>query len=170
MGNLFYPMNKHYLTLLLALCPLFSFAQAPVSRTDVEELRTVMRVEKTMQTAMEQVKKMATSQVARSLTGQTSPDDAQKVQAIQDKIFALIQDEMNWQKIKDDCGRIYAESLTPEEIKGIIAFYKSPVGQAYLDKQPVVLQKTMAMQQKMMMGLMPKIQTIIQSAEMQPSQ
>jgi len=163
-------MNKYFIALLLAFSPLLSFAQAPSSRPDVEELLTVMRVEKTMQTAMEQMKKIAASQVARSLTGQTSPDDAQKVQAIQDKIFALIQDEMNWQKIKDDCARIYAESLTPEEIKGIIAFYKSPAGQAYLDKQSVILEKANALQQKIKMSLMPKIQAIVQSAEMQPSQ
>jgi len=163
-------MNKYFITLLLTLCPLFSFAQTPAARPDVEELLTVMRLEKTMQNTMEQVKKMMASQMTASLANQAkaSPEVAQRAQAIQEKAFALVQEEMSWEKIKGDFAQIYAESLTPEEVQGIIAFYKSPAGQAFLDKQPLILQKTMARQQKVMMGLMPKIQAMVQS-EMQPA-
>ena len=157
-------MKKYCLALLLACSPLFTYAQTPANRPDVDELLSVMRVEKTMQSAMEQVKKVI-PQMTASIAAQNklSPEAAQKSTAMQEKIFALVQEEMNWQKRKADFSQIYAESLTPEEVQGIIAFYKSPAGQAFLDKQPVIMQKTMAMQQKMMMEMMPKMQALIKA-------
>ena len=160
-------MTKYFFTLLLAVSPLCSFATA---RPDVDELLTVMRAEKTMQTTIEQVKKMIPAMTA-NIIGKMSnfpPDAAEKAKANQERIFSFVEVEMSWQKIKGDFAQIYAEALTPEEIKGIIAFYKSPAGQAFLDKQPVIQQKAMLMQQKMMMSMMPKIQALIKS-EMGPA-
>lgn len=163
-------MKKYLFLILLTLSPLFTFAETPAIRPDVEELLSVMRVEKTMQDVMEQVKKMMASQMAATIANQAkmTPEDTKKMEVIQGKIFSLIQDEMSWQKIKGDLGQVYAESLTPDEVKGITAFYKSPAGQAFLDKQPIIVQKSMAMQQKMMANLMPKIQALVQ-AEVQPA-
>lgn len=157
-------MKKYCITLLLAISPLFSFADTAAIRPDVDELLTVMRVEKTMQSAMEQVRKVL-PQMTASIAAQAkiSPESAQKSAELQDKIFKLVQDEMSWEKRKADFAQIYSESLTPQEVQGIIAFYKSPAGQAFLDKQPIIMQKTMAMQQKMMMDMMPKMQALIKS-------
>ena len=60
-------------------------------------------------------------------------------------------------------AQVYAESLTPDVVKGMIAFYKSPAGQTYLDQQPVIMQKSMVITQKMMMDIMPRLQTLIQT-------
>jgi hypothetical protein len=131
------------------------------ARPDVEELLSVMRVEKTMQSTMAQAEKV----MAQNIAAQTklSAKDATEIAAMQEKIFALVDQEMSWQIIKPEMVRIYGESLTPDEVKGITAFYKSPAGQAFLDKQPLILQKTVEWQQKMMVSLIPKMQGVIQS-------
>ena len=158
-------MKKYIVTLLLTLSPLLScFAETSAIRPDVDELLTVMRMEKTMQSAMEQVKKVIPQMMASMVAqGKISQAEGEKSKAIQEKIFTLVQEEMSWQKRKADFAQIYAESLTPEEVKGITAFYKSPAGQAFLDKQPLIMQKTMVMQQKMMVELMPKIEALVES-------
>ncbi|MDD5351301.1 MAG: DUF2059 domain-containing protein [Chthoniobacteraceae bacterium] len=161
-------MKKTLLVLFLAICasPLLSLAQdatAP-ARPDVEELLNIMRVEKTMQSAMAQVKKMVPQMTAgMAAQGKVSADDAAKATAMQEKILALVEQEMGWKNIKPEMVKIYADSLTPEEVKGITAFYKSPAGQAFLDKQPVIMEKTMVWQQKMMGSMMPKIQALVQA-------
>ena len=161
-------MKKSLLSLLLALCvsPLLSLAQetAAPARPDIEEMLKVMRVEKTMEAAMAQVKKMV-PQMTASMAAQSklSAEDAAKTTAMQEKLFALIEQEMSWKNIKPEMVQIYGESLTVQEVKGITDFYKSPAGQAFLDKQPVIMQKTMAWQQRMMGSLMPKIQALVQS-------
>ena len=159
-------MKKHLLALLLAFTsPLFSLAQEPAIRPDVEELFTVMRLEKTMQNAMEQVKKMVPQMTANMMSkmSEMPADAAEKAKASQEKVMNIVQEEMSWSKLKPLMAQVYEESLTPEEVKGITAFYKSPAGQAFLDKQPVIMQKSMVMQQKLMMDMMPKIQAMIKA-------
>ena len=164
-------MKKYFLALLLAFAsPLFTLADEAVIRPDVEELFTVMRMEKTMKDSMEQgmkmIPKMTAGMAAQSLS-KLPPEEAAKAtamqQKMQEKTMALVQEEMSWKKMKGPMAQVYAESLTPEEVKGITAFYKSPAGQAFLDKQPVIMQKTVAMTQKLMMDMMPKLQALIQA-------
>jgi len=159
---------KTLLALFLAVCasPLLALAQQATApaRPDIEELLSVMRVEKTMQAAMAQVKRLVPQMTANIAAQSKLPADAAaKTTAMQEKLFALVEQEMSWQNIKPEIAQIYGESLTPEEVKGITAFYKSPAGQAFLDKQPVIVGKTIAWKQRMMGGLMPKIQALVQS-------
>ena len=49
---------------------------------------------------------------------------------------------------------------TFQELKDLIAFYKSPAGQAFTRKQPELTMKTMEMTQKLMLQVMPKIQAM----------
>lgn len=78
------------------------------------------------------------------------------------KMIDLVTNEMGWDKIKDDYISVFADTYTEEELKGQIDFYKSPVGQAVVSKEPGLIMKTIEMQQKRMMQLMPNIQEISQ--------
>jgi len=156
-------MKKCFLAILLAFSsPLLALADT--ARPDIEELLTVMRVEQSMQSAMDQVKQMVLQMMANiAAQSGASPQEVGKMAPLQGKIVTMMVEEMSWKKMKPQIAAIYAQSLTPEEVKGIIAFYKSPAGQAFLDKQPVIIKNTMGMQQQIMMNLMPKIQTLIKS-------
>lgn len=156
-------MKKRLLLVLCSLLPVLAFAQgaAPTTpRPDVEELLTVMRADKMIENMMDPLKKMLGSM---SQQPGMSPEAVAKMKAGQEKIFAFVMSEMSSARMKTEIGKIYAETFTPEEIHGITAFYKSPSGQAFLDKQPILMQKTMAMSQKIMMDAMPKIQQMIKS-------
>ena len=45
-------------------------------------------------------------------------------------------------------------------LNGMIAFYKTPSGQAVIKKMPVVVQQSVMMSQSMIQTLMPKMQQI----------
>jgi hypothetical protein len=64
------------------------------------------------------------------------------------KILDLLSQYFNWDKIRDDSISIYTKTLTEEEMKGMIAFCKSPASQAMLQKQPQLLHRTMGMSQR----------------------
>lgn len=51
-------------------------------------------------------------------------------------------------------------AFSQEEIDGLIAFYESSVGRAYIAKMPVAMAKTMAMSQQQMQSLMPRLKPI----------
>jgi hypothetical protein len=67
-----------------------------------------------------------------------------------------------WDKIKEDIIDIYVDVFTKEELEGIIAFYKTPVGQKLIKKQPELMQKSMEIIQKQLTTIMPKVQKAIQ--------
>ncbi len=155
-------MKHHLMTALLILLPSLILAQTPVQlpdlRPDIEELMTVMRLQKMAEAPLEQIRKMSSSFVDQS---KLSPEAIEKNRKIQEKTFAFIQEEMGWQKMKSAYAKIYAELFSPAEVKALLVFYKSPAGQAFLDKQPILMQKSMEMSQKKMLEVMPKLQEII---------
>ena len=54
--------------------------------------------------------------------------------------------------------------FTEEELQGLIDFYKSPVGNKFLEKQPELMAATMNRMQTEMAKIMPKIQEAAMTA------
>jgi hypothetical protein len=51
-------------------------------------------------------------------------------------------------EIIDEVIAIYARNFTADELREVTAFYRGPTGQKFLQKQPVILQDSMAVGQK----------------------
>jgi hypothetical protein len=58
--------------------------------------------------------------------------------------------------------RVYQKSFSQEEVDGMIAFYKTPTGQALLNKMPLVMQNTMTEMQQMIQPMMKRVQQMQQ--------
>jgi hypothetical protein len=128
------------------------------SRPDIEELLVVMRVQKLSENAMIQAKGMMAGVLKQSGVPMDASDKAKEMQ---DKTFGLIEQEMSWDKMKPEYIKVYAAVYTPADVKQLIAFYKSPVGQMLLDKQPLLIQQTMDMTRRRMTEIMPKLQQLL---------
>jgi hypothetical protein len=79
---------------------------------------------------------------------------------MKNNMVALLQGDLAWEKLEPMYLRLYTESFTEEEVGGMLAFYKTPAGQAVINKMPVLMQKTMLEVQKMSSGLAPRMQEI----------
>jgi hypothetical protein len=64
--------------------------------------------------------------------------------------------------------QIYQESFTQEEIDGLIAFYESPAGVAFVEKMPFAMQKSMSIMQSRMAPMMEKIKAAMKEAIAEP--
>jgi hypothetical protein len=62
---------------------------------------------------------------------------------------------------------LYADTYTEQEMDGIIAFYKSPAGEAMLAKTPAIMAKANELVQQQMATVMPEIQKLIKDAAAQ---
>ena len=51
-------------------------------------------------------------------------------------------------ELEDSIVDVYANNFSADELRDLIAFYKSPTGQKFLQKTPLVTQQTMAAGQK----------------------
>lgn len=80
------------------------------------------------------------------------------------KMAALIKQEMRWEVIEPKMVDLYRQSFTEEEVAGMLAFYKTPAGQAVIKKMPLVMQRSIAMMQEIMSPMMPKMQAIVRDA------
>lgn len=99
----------------------------------------------------------------KALQGKTpTPSEQKVINKKQERMTALIKEELDWNKLEPMYIRLYKESFTQVEVDGILEFYKAPAGQANINKMPILMQKTMGEMQGMMGGLMPKLQKIQQ--------
>jgi len=123
-----------------------------------EELLSLLNVQKTMDTALQQISKMQDQ--SPSLAGAT-PQAKEMQQKIREAINAETKAMMNWETIKPTFISIYSETFTPDELQGMITFYKSPIGQKWLEKQPQLQMATMQKMQTIMAEMQPKMQETI---------
>ena len=97
-------------------------------------------------------------------TIQPNPTPQQKArrQEALDKIAKLARDRMT--KIRPQLAKEYADTFTPEEIDGLLAFYETPAGQASLKKIPAINARMAALAQIELTTLGPEIDKIAQDA------
>ena len=85
------------------------------------------------------------------------------------EVTNIMRQEFSWDKLEPMYVRIYQKTFTQAEMDNLLAFYKTPGGQALINKMPLVMQNTMAEVQQMMTPLMQRIQRMQQDmvAQMQ---
>jgi hypothetical protein len=120
----------------------------------------------TVQTGMlNQINQALDSQL-KTLGGGSAADEEKRrqvqadVQEFQRRLFALMAAHMSWQTMKPVYMEMYDETFTIDELRPLLAFFKSPAGQAFVDKTPVLMANTMKRMQGVMAGMMPDIQKL----------
>ena len=88
---------------------------------------------------------------------------AEQTEKMMDRMLGMFATEMSWEKVKADYVTLYADTFTAAELEELLAFYRSAAGKSFVAKQPLLTRKSVAMSQKAMLRLMPKI--IAMSAE-----
>ena len=90
----------------------------------------------------------------------------------QDKVAAVIAEVFAWEKLKPAYVKLYAEEFSDEELDGIIAFYKSPSGQAMVSKTPSLMTKATTVVQARMAEAQPQLQKLMRefSEQSKPAQ
>ena len=144
---------------ILCLAPSLAYCNDGSKSAKVEELFRLMKADdllkQTMKAVMEQIK----SGMLQEFLGIKLPPDIEKeVADFQDKTAAMISDAMSWDKLEPEYAKLYLEAYSEEELDGIIAFYKTPAGQAMVAKSPSVIAKSSAIAQQKLMSVAPQVQ------------
>jgi len=71
---------------------------------------------------------------------------------------------MSWDKIEPIFVSLYADTFDTDDLKAMIAFYKSPAGQKWVAKQPELQAATMQKVQELIIAAQPKIQAAVKKA------
>lgn len=68
---------------------------------------------------------------------QVSPD-------VPDEWWDRFSDKIDYAELNELVIPIYAQNFTNEELDGIIAFYRTPIGQSVIEKMPAVIQESLS--------------------------
>lgn len=128
---------------------------AKASEASVKELLDVTHARQMMDNVLAQMDGMMKAQTQQAMQGQTvSPVDQANIDKSQAKSMERIKGEMNWDKLEPVYLQVYEQSFTQSEVDGMVAFYKTPAGQAAVTKTPLVMQNMMSIMQQRMAGVM----------------
>jgi uncharacterized protein len=126
-------------------------------KVTAEELLAVTKADQMTTPILKQARSFLEQQFAQTAAAE---DMKPILKSSLDKLFAVIQEIMSWQTLKEDMIAIYVQAFTEDELKGMLEFYKSPTGQSVIDKLPTVMQASMALLQKRIPQLQPKVKQI----------
>jgi hypothetical protein len=147
--------------LLVLFVPLTAHADDASKRAKVQEMLDLMHVDKTMAQVMDMVKQQTTSMTAHMMGANISPEQKASISDLQQRIFDFVESQVGWKVMQPQYVDLYVATFSEDEIDGILAFYKSPAGQAIIAKTPELTQKSMVMVQQKLATLQPQIQQMI---------
>jgi hypothetical protein len=137
-----------------------AWADEASKKAKVEEMLRLSNTEQMLKQTLSQMQAMQAQEAARM----APPGAKAEGQEVQNRLMKLIQDRLSWEKLKPAFVQLYADTYTDEELDGIVGFYKSPAGRAFLEKMPVLVNKTMKLTQDMMGDLTPEIRRMAEDA------
>ncbi len=154
-------MNTLRSTLIaLLLCSTTAIA-SPASESSIKQLLTVTQARKLVDGMRAQFDALMNNAVQQSLKGETpTPNQQEAIANMKNSMVTIMQGEIAWEKLEPMYLRLYKDSFSEEEIAGMLAFYKTPAGQAVIYKMPVLMQQTMLEVQKMTSGMTPKMEKV----------
>lgn len=157
-------MKQLMIFILATFVSCTAFAQTQPQPASVDSIEKLLELTETKQMYDAMIKE-ATKMVNQSTDRVMSriPADRQtKFRQVMSQLDVIIKEEMSWKKMKPMYVEIYADTFTQEEIDDLTAFYKTPSGQSFIKKQPLVLQRTSALSQEKMNAMMGRLSGMMQ--------
>lgn len=156
-------MKTKFIVALVALSFCTSNFAAPPSAASVERLFEATRLKSVIDDMRNEMDKRTKETMKLSLAHErVSPKEQKVLDEYVEKMAALLHETLNWEKFKPLYTQVYLESFTQEEIDGLLAFYESPAGRAYINKMPGVMKKTMDIAYERMIPLQREAQALTQ--------
>jgi hypothetical protein len=149
------PLLIAVLTNILWLGPI-NAAESEKSRA-AEELLDLTHIEKTVT----EMRGQMTGMLAAQLRSANVPEAMrEKLARLQQKISDLVFDELSYTKLRPAYVESYAVTFTADELNGLVEFFKTPVGRAYVEKMPILTKQIMALAQTQFVNIAPRIKTL----------
>jgi uncharacterized protein len=133
----------------------------PPSDASIDQLLTLINARQLIDQMKGQFDSMFAGTIKNALQGQPlTPERQAIVDRMQAKMSAVMSEMLNWESLEPIYIRTYRSSLTQDELDGMIAFYASAPGQAYIHKIPLIMQNVMIEMQGMLKPMQEKLAEI----------
>nr|WP_198982397.1 DUF2059 domain-containing protein [Herbaspirillum sp. ASV7] len=134
---------------------------APASEASIRQLLEITQARKVSDGVQLQYGNLVDAVVKQALKGNTpNAKQQQAIDKLKARLLGLVKDTVSWQKMEPSYLQLYSETFTEEEVAGMLAFYKTPAGQAVIHKMPVLMQKNTVLIQQMTVSMQPQLEQI----------
>src|SRR6201995_2572401 len=132
-------------------------------RAKAEQLFMLLHMDTMMDHLMGGVKKQV-QEITQSMPGvdQATPEQKKQIADFQQRVMDAVNQKIGWKALEPDFINLYASTYTEEDLDGIIAFYKSPIGQKMIEKTPELTSKSTQITQQKMSELQPQLSQMVQ--------
>lgn len=77
-----------------------------------------------------------------------------------ERLGDLLTVELGWKKLRDDYVQVYVDNFTEDELAQLIEFYRSPIGQKFVERTGPMLAASVKIAQKHFSRVLPQIHTL----------
>ncbi len=140
-------------------------AAAPASDASIEQLLGLNRTQRFLESVFAGVDQ-SVKRGLNEATKDSSLTPAQRgvVNALPGRVEVLLRESMSWDKLRPEFIALYRQTFDQEEIDGLIAFYSSKTGRAFVHKMPALQQNALVISQKRLQTVLPQVQALVQQA------
>jgi uncharacterized protein len=159
-------MQKTFLTplctfILLAALALPSWS-APPSGESLDKLFAVTKSDKMLDEMMNNLTPLIrNAAIQASGSNGVNKEFLQGVDDTIAKMIPIMKEEMSWQKLRPMMVQIYGETLTQEDVDGLIVFYQSPTGAVMVEKMPIVMKRSIELTQQLLGPMLQRLQNAV---------
>ena len=144
---------------LLLLALPFAHADQASKRTKIQELITLTNSEQLMNQMVDQMSAAMKNAAAQQAAKYNFTPEQQTIQNnFNAKVARIIEQSLSMDNLRPVIIEVYEETYTEDELDGILAFYRSPAGKAFVAKTPQLLSRTMTLMQQQMATLQPQLE------------
>jgi hypothetical protein len=155
-------------SVLLVCSSAQALADASSHAADAERFLQLARADKLAVPVYAQVQQMFAQRFAES-----KAPDSQKalLETYQAKANAALDQAVGWDKLKPDMVKLYTSNFNEQELKDLIEFYQSPLGQKVLQKMPTLTAQAAQLTQSKLQAAVPKVNKMLadMTAELEPN-
>jgi len=153
--------------MLLACSGAQALADASSHAADAERFLLLARADKLAVPVYAQVRQMFAQRFAESGAPQSKQALLETYQA---KANAALEQAVGWDKLKPDMVKLYTSHFSEAEMRDLLAFYQSPLGQKVLDKMPMLTAQSAQLTQGKLEAAVPHVNKLLadMTAELGP--
>jgi hypothetical protein len=134
---------------------------APASDASIREMLDLTNAQQMIEGIKGQMTSMMNAAMQNATKDQTiTPARREILDRMKAKMSTVATDMLNWDQLLPLYLRTFRASFTQDEIDGVIKFYKSPAGRAYVKKLPLVMQNVMKEMPEIMKPMQEKMAAI----------
>jgi hypothetical protein len=148
------------MVVMMAIAPCAARADESSKQAKVKELFVTMRMEHMLDQMLNSIQRQAVAVAQVTPDAGKTPEQKKLTKEFVNQSMKVVSDSVGWAALEPDYVKLYAATYSEEEIDGILAFYKSPVGQKWLEKTPVLSSGGMEIVQNRMGEFQPKVKAL----------